>query len=191
MRNADGSFFCPGQRCGQPGQQHGLRLPSWRLEQPHSIRCARVSAFLADVIQQIHSFRASGVMSSHVANALALEVSAFFRSAGRSWTTPPEIALLLKASLASPSPRQSRTLFHIRLWQECKRDGNVLWRRKSGRRYWPAGAGLDGSPFNCAMTSSISSLDRDGSGMGATFNTAVAVASYKIDGQQLFFPNAR
>jgi hypothetical protein len=56
---------------------------------------------LADSIQQIHSFRASGVMSSHVANALALEVSAFFRSAGRSWTTPPEIAFLLKASLAT------------------------------------------------------------------------------------------
>ena len=26
------------QRCGQPGQQHGLRFPSLRLEQPHSIR---------------------------------------------------------------------------------------------------------------------------------------------------------
>jgi hypothetical protein len=40
-------------------------------------------------------------MSSHVAKALGLEVSAFFRSAGRSWTTPPEIAFLLKASLAN------------------------------------------------------------------------------------------
>ncbi len=57
-------------------------------------------------------------MSSQVANALALEVSAFFRSDGRSWTTPPEIAFLLKASLASLSPRQNQTLLHIRLWQE-------------------------------------------------------------------------
>jgi len=28
-------------------------------------------------------------MSSHVSNAFASELSAFFRSAGRSWTTPP------------------------------------------------------------------------------------------------------
>ena len=84
------------QRCGQPGQQQGLRFPSLRLEQPHSIRRVLVSGFLADLIQQIHSFRASGVMSSHVSNALASEVSAFFRSAGRSWTTPPEIFVTLK-----------------------------------------------------------------------------------------------
>jgi hypothetical protein len=57
-------------------------------------------------------------MSSHVANALALEASAFFRSAGRSWTTPPEIAFLLKASLATVSPRQNQKLLRIRLWQE-------------------------------------------------------------------------
>jgi hypothetical protein len=76
------------------------------LEQPQTIRCALVSGFFADSIQQIHSFRASGVMSSHVANALALAVSAFFRSAGRSWTTPPEIVFLLKASLANLSPSQ-------------------------------------------------------------------------------------
>jgi hypothetical protein len=37
---------------------------------------------------------------------LALAVSAFFRSAGRSWTTPPEIAFLLKASLANLTPSQ-------------------------------------------------------------------------------------
>jgi hypothetical protein len=87
------------QRCGQPGQQQGLRFPSLRLEQPHSIRRVLVSAFLADSIQQIHSLRARGVMSSHVANAFALETSALFRSAGRSWTTPPEISFLLRASL--------------------------------------------------------------------------------------------
>jgi hypothetical protein len=95
---------------------------------------------LADSIQQIHSFRAIGVMSSHVANALALEVSAFFRSAGRSWTTPPEIALLLKASLANLSPQQSRTLLHIRLWQQWnatvaqKETAPLLARGREARR---------------------------------------------------------
>ena len=83
------------QRCGQPGQQQGRRFPSWRFSQPQAIRRVLVSAFLADVIQQIHSLRASGVMSSHVARALALAMRAFFRSAGRSWTTPPEIFFAL------------------------------------------------------------------------------------------------
>ena len=46
-------------------------------------------------------------MSSHVANALASEVSAFFKSAGRVWTTPPEIAFLLKASLQLVAPAKS------------------------------------------------------------------------------------
>ena len=92
------------QRCGQPGQQQGLRFPSLRLEQPHSIRRVLVSAFLANSIQQIHSLRARGVMSSHVSKAFASEVSAIFRSAGRSWTTPPEISFALRASLISVSP---------------------------------------------------------------------------------------
>ena len=69
------------QRCGQPGQQQGLRFPSLRLEHPHSIRRILVSAFLADSIQKIHSLRARGVMSCHVFSAFTSEVSAFFRSA--------------------------------------------------------------------------------------------------------------
>ena len=50
-----------------------------------------VSAFLADSIQQIHSLRASGVISSHAVNACGSEVRAFFKSAGIWCTTPPEI----------------------------------------------------------------------------------------------------
>jgi hypothetical protein len=95
------------QRCGQPGQQQGLRFPSLRLERPHSIRRVLVFGFLADSIQQIHSFRASGVMSSHVSNALASEVSAFFRSAGRSWTTP------LRSSLRSKFGPQVYSSLHF------------------------------------------------------------------------------
>src|SRR6476660_2173061 len=91
------------QRCGQPGQQQGLRFPSLSLEQPHSIRRVLVSAFFADSIQQIHSLRARGVMSFHVANAFASEISALFRSNGMSWTTPPETSFVLRASLISVS----------------------------------------------------------------------------------------
>jgi hypothetical protein len=80
-----------------------------RLEQPHSIRRVLVSAPFADSIQQIHSLRARGVMSSHVSNAFASEVSALFRSAGRSWTTPPEISFSLRASLISVSPECEMT----------------------------------------------------------------------------------
>jgi hypothetical protein len=92
------------QRCEQPGQQQGLRFPSLRLEQPHLIRRLLVSGFLAESIQQIHSFRASGVTFSHASNALASEASAFFRSAGRSWTTPPEISFSLKARAQAYRP---------------------------------------------------------------------------------------
>jgi hypothetical protein len=52
-----------------------------------------VSGFLADSIQHIHSLRASGVISSHAVNAFGSDVSAFFKSAGNSCTTPLEIFL--------------------------------------------------------------------------------------------------
>ena len=79
------------QRWAHPGQQQGRRFPSLRLEHPHSIRRLRVSAFLADSIQHIHSLRASGVISSHAVNAFGSDVSAFFKSAGTRCTTPLEI----------------------------------------------------------------------------------------------------
>jgi hypothetical protein len=44
--------------------------------------------------QQIHSLRASGVISSHAASATGLEVRVFRKSAGILCTTPPEISLL-------------------------------------------------------------------------------------------------
>jgi hypothetical protein len=57
--------------------------------------CRLVSSFLTEMVQQIHSLRASGVMSSQAASAFASDVSAFRRSAGRSCTTPPEIRTLV------------------------------------------------------------------------------------------------
>lgn len=58
------------------------------------MRLLRVSIFLADSIQQIHSLRAKGVMSSQVASAALSEVNALHKSAGSLWTTPPEIDLV-------------------------------------------------------------------------------------------------
>jgi hypothetical protein len=48
-----------------------------------------VSGFFADSIQQIHSFRARGVMSIQVARAAGSSFSASFKSSGSAWTTPP------------------------------------------------------------------------------------------------------
>lgn len=76
-------------RCLHPGQQQGRRFPSVRLEQPHSIRLRLVSGFFADSIQQIHSLRASGVISPQVARAPGWTCNASSKSPGRSWTTPP------------------------------------------------------------------------------------------------------
>src|SRR5665809_77805 len=102
------------------GPTTGPALTLFELEQPHSMRRVLVSAFLADSIQQIHSLRASGVMSSHVSNALASKIRAFFRSAGRSWTTPPEISFLLRALLIDVSLEYEMAGRGIRT-SECSR----------------------------------------------------------------------
>ena len=78
-------------RCGQPGQQHGRRMPSLSSEHTLSTCWRLVSSFLTEMVQQIHSLRARGVMSSQAASAFASDASALRRSAGRSCTTPPEI----------------------------------------------------------------------------------------------------
>ena len=41
------------------------------------------SGFLTEITQQIHSFRASGVMSSHFARATGSEMRTFRKSAGK------------------------------------------------------------------------------------------------------------
>src|SRR5947207_2297830 len=79
----------------QPAQQHGLRIPPFNFESPFLMRIVLVSAFLPEMTQQIHSLRASGVMSSHTARAAGVEIRAFRRSFGIVCTTPPDIALLL------------------------------------------------------------------------------------------------
>ena len=78
-------------RCGQPGQQQGRRIPSLSCEHTLSTCCRLVSSFLTEMVQQIHSLRASGVISSQAASAFASDAIAFRRSAGRLCTTPSEI----------------------------------------------------------------------------------------------------
>ncbi len=53
-----------------------------------------VSSFLAEVTQQIHSFRASGVRSAQRPFAAASDSMALRKSAGSLWIVSPVIALV-------------------------------------------------------------------------------------------------
>ena len=57
--------------------------------------CFLVSGFLTEMTQQIHSFRASGVMSSHFSSARGSDMSTFRKSSGTACTAPGEIAFLV------------------------------------------------------------------------------------------------
>ena len=58
--------------------------------------CSRlVSGFFTEIVQHIHSLRASGVRFSHAASASASDARDSRKSSGASWTTPPEISLLV------------------------------------------------------------------------------------------------
>jgi hypothetical protein len=50
---------------------------------------------LTEITQQIHSLRASGVISSHFALAMGSEMRTFCKSAGTLCTAPGEIAFLV------------------------------------------------------------------------------------------------
>lgn len=93
-------FLSPGislylERCIQPAQQQGRRIPARSFDRPTSIRRCRVSGFLASRIQQIHSLRASGVISSQRACALGVSINALRQSAGTVCTTPVAILFLV------------------------------------------------------------------------------------------------
>lgn len=59
------------------------------------MRRCRVSAFFAEVTQQIHSLRASGVMSAQRAFTARSEARALRKSGGSLWTVPPGVARVL------------------------------------------------------------------------------------------------
>lgn len=83
------------QRCGHPAQQHGRRIPPFILETAFSMRIFLVSAFLPDITQQIHSFLAKGVMSSHSAFTFGKDRIAFCKSFGNVCTVPDATIQLL------------------------------------------------------------------------------------------------
>jgi hypothetical protein len=69
-------------------------MPPFILEIAFLMRIPRVSSFLPEVTQQIHSFRASGVMSLHRARAAGLDNTAACKSAGILCTVPPAIRVV-------------------------------------------------------------------------------------------------
>lgn len=92
--------FCEGLnflsvRWGQPDQQHGRRIPSLSSETTLLTCSFLVSVVLTEIVQQIHSLRESGVISSQAANALASEDRAYRRSVGNGWAVPPGILFVV------------------------------------------------------------------------------------------------
>lgn len=81
-------FFALGRRCGQPGQQQGRRLPARSSSTTRWIRRMRVASCFAEMTQQTHSFRASGVRPFQAACVVASEASASDKSAGILCTLP-------------------------------------------------------------------------------------------------------
>ena len=74
----------------QPAQQQGRRFPFISSARVLSTCCFLVSGFLTDSTQQIHSLRASGVISSQAARATEEEVMTLRKSSGTLCTTPAE-----------------------------------------------------------------------------------------------------
>src|SRR3989338_4516746 len=72
----------------QPAQQQGRRIPLLSFDSALLILMPLVSLFLPEVTQQIHSLRASGVISCHTESAFESEIRAFRKSAGNVCTTP-------------------------------------------------------------------------------------------------------
>src|SRR5256885_6397218 len=79
----------------QPYQQQGRRMPSLSSVRTLSTCCLLVAGCFTEMVQQIHSLRARGVKSSHIVRASASEARVFRKSSGKSWTTPPEMSLLV------------------------------------------------------------------------------------------------
>ena len=69
-------------------------MPSLSSVRTRSTCCLLVSGFFTETTQQIHSLRASGVISSHFARAAESEMRTFRKSAGTVCTAPGEIVFL-------------------------------------------------------------------------------------------------
>lgn len=67
-----------------------------------------VSSFLAEVTQQIHSFRASGVMAAQRLLAATSDSMALRKSDGSLWTGPLVVVLVDMYASCRPTPKLSR-----------------------------------------------------------------------------------
>jgi hypothetical protein len=85
--------------------------------------CLLVSGFLTEITQQIHSLRASGVISSHFASAAGSEMRTFRKSGGTVCTAPWEIDFVVMDFSLHPTER---------LLQESSPFNNLLLPRSVG-----------------------------------------------------------
>jgi hypothetical protein len=86
--------------------------------------CLLVSGFLTEITQQIHSLRASGVISSHFARATGSEMRTFRKSAGTLCTAPGEIAFLVMDFILH---RYAISLESPRMLSELGRREKLIW----------------------------------------------------------------
>ena len=102
--------------------------------------CLLVSGFLTEITQQIHSLRASGVMSSHFASAAGSEMRTLRRSVGTLCTAPGEMAfLVIDFIFYRPSDRISLGSPGVLLFRPDPRASEAAtrrMRRKVGHSMW-------------------------------------------------------
>lgn len=84
----------------QPPQQQGRPFPFIRSSLALLICCFLVSSLLTEIIQQIHSLRARGVISSQAVSAPGEEESIFCKSDGILWGILVGDFLVIKAILS-------------------------------------------------------------------------------------------
>lgn len=70
-------------------------MPLLSFEMDLAMRIFLVSAFFPEVTQQIHSLRASGVMSSHATRAVGAEAMALRKSVGSLCTLSVEVPFFI------------------------------------------------------------------------------------------------
>src|SRR5579872_2166524 len=100
----------------QPYQQQGRRIPSLSSETTLPTCSTLFSGVFTEIVQQIHSLRESGVISSQAAKALASEDRASRKSVGNLCTVPSEIVLDIR--LVAQTTRSLRTKFHCaKFWR--------------------------------------------------------------------------
>ena len=90
----------------QPTQQQGRRIPFFSSVRTLPTCWLLVLDFLTDIVQQIHSLRASGVRSSHAASAFGSEVKATHKSDGILCATPLEISFLVMSGVLNHFKRR-------------------------------------------------------------------------------------